>query len=253
MASNEELVMKIRNGENPEKNLEELFKQNRGMISRLAFQIGGGRELEDLCQEGYLAIMKAVEKWEPEGGASFATYAFQWIRNMMQRYIRYNALVVVPEYRKGDVFTLRSFEEEIGDGISIGDMIPDAVNGIEDAQERMEREELASVLWDIVGELDPNESQVVKMRFRDELTFKECGEALGVPAERVRMTEGRALRKMRGYHVRRRLAPYVTENAYSISLQTGLSTFKRTGTSATEKAACYIWEQRERQRKMEMR
>ncbi len=251
MASNEELVLMIKRGEDAERNLETLFKQNRGLIARLAYRIGDGQEMEDLFQEGYLALMKAVDGWNPEGGASFATYAFKWIRAAMQRYVRYNALIVIPEHRAGEYITLRSLEEETGDGISIGDMIPDAFNGIEDAQERIEREELASVLWGIVDEeLDQDEAQVVKLRYQNNLTFEECGAALGVTKSAAQLMEQRAIRIMRGYRTRKRLAPYIEENAYAISLQTGLGTFRRCGTSATEKAAIYLQEQRERQKEM---
>jgi len=46
---------------------------------------GRGVEFEDLIQEGITGVLRAIEKYDPEKGFAFLTYADDWIRQRMLR------------------------------------------------------------------------------------------------------------------------------------------------------------------------
>ena len=86
--SNEQLVILIQIGEDVAENMERLYFQVRGFIHTIAWRYKGLAELEDLEQEGYLALYPAIDGYDPERGVKFLTYAESWIRQGIVRYIQ---------------------------------------------------------------------------------------------------------------------------------------------------------------------
>lgn len=87
---NEELVIRIQAGENVTKNMELLYSQIQSYIRSIAWRYRDTGEMEDLMQEGYLALYPAIENYDPAAGCKFLTYASHWIRQGMQRYLQNN-------------------------------------------------------------------------------------------------------------------------------------------------------------------
>ena len=94
--SNEQLALRIKAGEDVADNMLKLWQQNQGMIEELAGKYCYMAEKEDLKQEAYFAICKAVDSYDPDKGSSFLTWAIYWIRQQMQRYCQNNSTVRVP-------------------------------------------------------------------------------------------------------------------------------------------------------------
>lgn len=88
--TNEQLVIRIKAGENVADHMEQLYNQTRRFIHSIAWRFRGSGEMEDLEQEGYLALYDAIDGFNPAAGCKFLTYAEYWIRQRMQRYIQMN-------------------------------------------------------------------------------------------------------------------------------------------------------------------
>ena len=78
--TNEQLVLRIQAGENVAENMEQLYNQVSRFIHSVASRYRDSGELEDLEQEGYLALYPAIDGYDPNQGATFLTYAEYHIR-----------------------------------------------------------------------------------------------------------------------------------------------------------------------------
>jgi RNA polymerase primary sigma factor len=65
---------------------QRLIEKNLRLVISVAKKYRGvGLPFEDLIQEGNIGLMKAAEKFDPERGWRFSTYATWWVRQAVQR------------------------------------------------------------------------------------------------------------------------------------------------------------------------
>ena len=88
--TNEQLVARIQAGEDTGKGMALLYDQVKDFIRSVAWQYRDTGEMEDLLQEGYLALYPAIDNYDPSAGVKFLTYASHWIHQRMRRYLQNN-------------------------------------------------------------------------------------------------------------------------------------------------------------------
>lgn len=116
--TNECIVAAVQAGDNEAENMLQLWRQNKGFIAMMARRYSAGAEMEDLEQEGYIALCEAVQHYDPARGMSFISYAAFWIKRRMRicadnsRTVRlpFNAGDEVRQYQK----IMREYRQEYG-------------------------------------------------------------------------------------------------------------------------------------------
>src|SRR3972149_4301531 len=72
--------------ENCPRSRERMIRSNLRLVVNIAKRYANrGMSIADLIEEGNLGLMRAVEAFDPEQGARFATYASWWIKQSIKR------------------------------------------------------------------------------------------------------------------------------------------------------------------------
>ena len=89
---------------------EQMILSNIKLVFYIAkrYQFFSSLSMSDLVQEGMFGLMKAVDRFDPDRGYRFATYAMWWIRQTIMRAIsNRGATIRMPVHRHRDLAILR--------------------------------------------------------------------------------------------------------------------------------------------------
>lgn len=271
--TNEELVAEIQHGVNREDNLQKLYDQNIGLIVLEARRYSFAAEMEDLLQEGFIGLAAAADRYQPERGAMFTTYAPYYIRREMRSYCQTNgtAFRLPPEisgllmkYRRIREEYLKRYGTEISEKTlarymritpekaadlmktgarctavslyaQIGEdrELQDVIRSQDDSLNRVLDEEAALKLWEIVDSLPDGQSEIIRMRFKEGKTISETAEALDSTPAKVALSYKYALRNLRSG--RRGTILWELEHGSSAYQGTSLKSFRNSQTSVQER------------------
>lgn len=107
--TNEQLVELLQMGIDTKSNMEALYMQNKGMITRICRQYTDIEPLEDLQQTAYIGLAEAVRHYDGGKGFKFVTYAGHWIKQSIRQYLTESGLVRIPPNMKALIFRYKRF------------------------------------------------------------------------------------------------------------------------------------------------
>lgn len=195
-----------------------------------------GVPLDDLRQSAYIGLVRAVRAYDPEHADDLLTYAVPSIRGEVQRHFRDRAWMVRPPRRVQDLqrqvnrsiddlqdllgreptekevrarvgIDAETYAEVVGafgclhptsldrpvgqdDGLTMGDLLADGADDLGPAEARC-------VLAPVLARLGPRDRRLLQLRFYDELSQREVGQALGLTQTQVSRRLHRVLDELR--------------------------------------------------------
>ena len=247
--SNEELVAAIKRGED---RMGELWKQIEMLVKWKANRVMGALEarggcgvvFEDLHQSGYLALVEAVETYDPAAGA-FSTWFMYYLRNAFAEATGYRTKRGQNEPLNNS-FSLDKTVDDESDGTPFGEFVPDpkATATMLSIEEKLWREQLHEALEEALAALPEQSAEVLRLRHYRGLTLADVGEIHGTTAERIRQMENKAIRQLRKPSIACHLRPFYDFDFYC---GTGLGAFQHTGMSIQERYLVIEEEAQERE------
>jgi RNA polymerase primary sigma factor len=201
-AAERELALRARDGDRAAR--DELVRRNVALV--VAFvrkQALAGVSFDEVVQEGNLGLLRAAEKYDPEAGTRFSTYAVWWIRAYVWKYLKLARSAVRPKSGTAARADL-SLDAPLGedaDGTYLEKVAddrptPDARYANADADRHVRR-----ALDRVRGRLGGLGWDIVQSRLRQDApeTLETIGRRWGVSRERVRQVELQTKRFLRGY------------------------------------------------------
>ena len=242
--------------------LGQLWEVNKGFVRRQLWKWyeknkpvadNAGLTFEDLTQEGYFAVSYAAAHYSAEQGnfTTYLSYALlkqirtatggEHARGVTTADGRRVAVSANP-LNECDSLDVRFDESDEGSSTK-GETIEDpaATQAFQQAENGVYTEELHTALETAMSQhLTEREADVLRRRYYDGQTLQAIGKELGVRGERVRIIEGKAIRKMKGLSsIQRWHDDVVTTRAWH---GTGWNAWNRYG-SVEERTAEYWDEQ----------
>ena len=248
--SNEELAVRIKAGERDR--LLELWVQVKDLVAWYAVRRYnaapglGGVEVDDLIQSGFIAMVEAVESFDPGAGYKFST----WMKCPLQTAFAKAGGYLTEKQKMDPLHRCDSLDRPVGedDGDTLGDLQAAPDDDMEAAEHRIWLEQLRVAMDKAVYDLPGEWPELIDRHYYLGETLQQTADAMGWTRNEVKTQTAKALGKLRRDMNRNGLAWFYEERALDLKtswfLHVGPEAFASTGTSSVEKIVL----QRERDR-----
>lgn len=134
---------------------------------------------------------------------------------------------------------MASLEASIGEeGMCLGDMVASGEDLEWDVVEKVQKEQLKAALWNAVDKLPGKQPEVIRKRYQDQMSLQQIGDSLGMSRDKVRHEEVIGILSLRNRGRNHHLYSFMEGDILTTAMRgTGVESFQRTWTSATERAA----------------
>ncbi|MGN1333755.1 MAG: sigma-70 family RNA polymerase sigma factor [Anaerovoracaceae bacterium] len=203
---------------------EELIREHTGLVKSVALRLSYAcdEELDDLIQIGYIGLLKAARRFDPERGLKFSTYAVPMIAGEIRSQLRDKGAVKVSRSLKSDAALVRraesSYIAQKGFSPKLSELaeltglprerVSEALTAA-DAMKNMEDYEKVD-LWtdsedknitriDLINSmagLQPRQRQVIILRYYRDLTQQQVADILGLSQVQIHRIEKSTLKEL---------------------------------------------------------
>lgn len=196
---------------------------------------GRGVPTDDLRQVGLLAVLKAVERFDPDYGVVFATFAGRTIDGELKRYLRDRGWSVRPSRRNQEVYlSVRKAEDGLVQSLGRSPRVAELARAVDESEDTvlealeaggaryaasldqpagpdrpepvvvlggaeagLGQVEVRMLVTDLLDSLDERDREVISLRFFDDLGQPEIAERLGLSQSYVSRLIRRILLSLR--------------------------------------------------------
>ncbi|MBR4410435.1 MAG: sigma-70 family RNA polymerase sigma factor [Firmicutes bacterium] len=205
-------------------------ERHGGLVKSVALRLARiyGEDVDDLMQIGYMGLMKAVQRFEPERGLQFSTYAVPMITGEIRSQLRGQGALKMSRSLKSDMAAVRRAESDFikihgvsphisqlaeitgltADRIGEANQAADVLRNMTELSET--EAETSPQLWDdgedrtvarmdlarVLNLLEPEQRKIIVLRYYRDCTQQQTADALGISQVQVCRIEKKTLKLM---------------------------------------------------------
>jgi len=169
------------------------------VIHHSRFAINNILDERDYFQYGIEGLNEAIDRFDPDYGTKFETYAIQRIRGKiidelrkLQKKFKNDANETSIESFYTNVSLNKSPEDE--DGYTLGEIIP---NDSESVSDTVEKSEMKEFLMSAIKELNERDRLILSLYYFENLNYKEIAELLKITISRVSQIHTRIVKDLK--------------------------------------------------------
>ena len=210
--------------------LQAAAERHGGLVKSVALRLAHiyGEDVDDLMQIGYMGLMKAVQRFEPERGLQFSTYAVPVITGEIRSQLRDQGALKMSRSLKSDMTAVRRAESDFikihgvsphisqlseitglsADRIGEANQAADVLRNMTELSET--EAETSPQLWDdgedrtvdrmdlarVLNLLEPEQRKIIILRYYRDCTQQQTADALGISQVQVCRIEKKTLKLM---------------------------------------------------------